>query len=252
MLLIQDITMRFGGLTALDALSLEIPEGGVFGIIGPNGAGKTTCFNCVSGLYRPQSGKVLFHGADLIQTPRHRIAELGISRTFQNVALYPSLTVRENVMVGAHAKYPVSLWGTLVGSRMERSVEQEVAHAADKALALAGLTALADRNVSELSIGIQHRIEIARALASEPKVLMLDEPAAGLTAAEVDALRDMLMQLHASLGLTVVVVEHNMRFVMNTCTQIAVLNFGRRIAVGSPQAIREDPHVIEAYLGGVK
>jgi branched-chain amino acid transport system ATP-binding protein len=127
-----------------------------------------------------------------------------------------------------------------------------VAHAADKALELTGLSALADRNVAELSIGIQHRIEIARALASEPKVLMLDEPAAGLTAAEVDALRDMLMQLHASLGLTVVVVEHNMRFVMNTCTQIAVLNFGRRIAVGSPQAIREDPHVIEAYLGGVK
>jgi branched-chain amino acid transport system ATP-binding protein len=252
MLSIRDITMRFGGLTALDALSLAVPERSVFGIIGPNGAGKTTCFNCVSGLYRPSHGQVLFQGVDLTRMPRHAIAARGISRTFQNVALYPSLSVRENAMVGAHARFPASLPGTVFGTRRAREIEGAVHEAADEALRVTGLSTLAERSVAELSIGLQHKVEIARALAASPKVLMLDEPAAGLTAGEVDALRDMLLALHADLGLTIIVVEHNMRFVMKTCTEIAVLNFGRRIAVGTPEQIRDDPRVIEAYLGGVR
>jgi branched-chain amino acid transport system ATP-binding protein len=195
---------------------------------------------------------VLFEGVDLTRVPRHTIAALGISRTFQNVALYPSLTVRENVMVGAHPRHPTSLLRTLLGTGTVGHIEGHVREAADKALAVAGLSGMAGRSIGELSIGLQHRVEIARALAAEPKVLMLDEPAAGLTAGEVDMLRDMLLGLHADLGLTIVVVEHNMRFVMKTCTDIAVLNFGRRIAVGKPEQIRDDPQVIEAYLGGAR
>jgi branched-chain amino acid transport system ATP-binding protein len=248
---IKDLTMRFGGIVALDGFSMDVPQGSIFGLIGPNGAGKTTCFNCISGLYRPTRGSVLFEQTDVTRLPRHRVARLGLSRTFQNVALYPSLTVRENTMVGAHGRHPVSMLGTALRTRATRAAEHEVGNAADAALATVGLAHLAHRIVAELPIGIQHRIEIARALTTRPKVLLLDEPAAGLTAGEVDALREVLLRLHGELGLTIVIVEHNMRFVMKTCDEIAVLNFGCKIAQGSPAVIRNAPAVIEAYLGGV-
>lgn len=250
MLSIQDLTIRFGGVVALDAVSLSIPEGVVFGLIGPNGAGKTTCFNCISGLYRPQGGKVLLNGTDLLKLPRHEVARHGVSRTFQNVALYGSLSVLENVMVGAQSKTPVSLLSSALGTARTRRAEGEITERALEMLEFMGLRPVADRGVSELSIGTQHRVEIARALMSSPKVLMLDEPAAGLTGFEVAALRETLIDLHRRLKLTMVIVEHNMRFVMQTCTEIGVLNFGRKIAQGSPDVIRANPEVIEAYLAG--
>ncbi|MNY09552.1 Sulfate/thiosulfate import ATP-binding protein CysA [compost metagenome] len=193
-----------------------------------------------------------FGGTDLTRLPRHGVARLGVSRTFQNVALYSSLTVRENVMVGAHARLPVSLLGSALASRASRATEAEIEQSADEALAALRLSSYADRGVAELPIGIQHRVEIARALVTRPKLLLLDEPAAGLTAGEVDALRDVLIRLHDELKLTTLIVEHNMRFVMKTCTDIAVLSFGRKLSQGTPQAVANDPAVIEAYLGGAQ
>jgi branched-chain amino acid transport system ATP-binding protein len=247
---IKDLSIRFGGIVALDGFSMDVPPGSIFGLIGPNGAGKTTCFNCISGLYRPTKGSVVFNRTEMTRLPRHHVSRLGLSRTFQNVALYPSLTVRENVMVGAQPRLPISLLGAALRTRAVKETEREIEQAADAALASVGIAHLAHRNVAELPIGIQHRVEIARALAIRPKLLLLDEPAAGLTAGEVDELRDMLLRLQGELDLTIVMVEHNMRFVMQTCEEIAVLNFGRKIAQGSADSIRDDPAVIDAYLGG--
>ena len=248
---VRDLTMRFGGVVALDDFSMDVPEGSIFGLIGPNGAGKTTCFNCISGLYRPTRGSVRFGSIDLTRLPRHGVARLGVSRTFQNVALYPSLTVRENVMVGVHARLPVSLLGSALRNRATRSAEAQIEQSADEALATLRLSSYADRSVAELPVGIQHRVEIARALVTRPRLLLLDEPAAGLTAGEVDALRDVLLRLHQEMKLTMVIVEHNMRFVMKTCTDIAVLSFGRKLTQGSPDAVANNPAVLDAYLGGV-
>ena len=246
---VSDLTIRFGGVVALDGFSMDVRAGSISGLIGPNGAGKTTCFNCISGLYQPTQGNVMFDGTNLARLPRHEVARLGLSRTFQNVALYQSLTVRDNVMVGAHARLPVSLLGSVLRTRATGDAEAEIAQAADKALATLRLSCYANRSVSELPIGIQHRVEIARALVTQPKLLLLDEPAAGLTSAEVDDMRDVLLRLHDELKLTIVIVEHNMRFVMRTCTDITVLSFGRKLAQGAPQVVANDPAVINAYLG---
>ncbi|MGE5217479.1 MAG: ABC transporter ATP-binding protein [Chloroflexota bacterium] len=248
MLRLSAVSKNFGGLQVLDRLDLTVPEQGIFGLIGPNGAGKTTVFNLITGLLAPNDGAIEFHGRRLNGMAPHRITRCGVARTFQNIRLFKEMTLSENVLVARAAHPRSNALGMLLALRSYRAAERREAKAARELLAKVGLADKSEFIAGTLSYGEQRRLEIARALATDPKLLLLDEPAAGMNSAEKLLLMEEIVKLRES-GLAMLIIEHDMRFIMGLCQQITVLNFGRVIAAGAPEEIRAHPEVVEAYLG---
>lgn len=250
LLRVQNVGVRFGGIVALDEVSFDVAAGSIVGLIGPNGAGKTTLFNCLSRLYECGSGDIRFDGSSILNLPKHRMAALGIGRTFQNLALFRTMTVLDNVMVGRHCRTGS---GFFTNALRFPAVAREEAATLEKARALINLLeldAVANTRVADLPFGTQKRVELARALASEPRLLLLDEPASGLNHEEVGALGELIRGIRDRLSLTVLLVEHHMSLVMGISDRVVALNFGRKIAEGTPAEVRRHPELIQAYLGG--
>ena len=245
---VEGLTKRFGGLVAVDNVSFEVPTGEVFALIGPNGAGKTTLFNCITGIYKPTLGQVTFRDRDLTGSPPHRTAKAGIARTFQNIRLFEYMSALDNVKLGHHCRMRSKLWDSLLKTPFERKEELQVEEHSMELLKLVGLDRLADRYARNLAYGQQRRLEIARALATDPRLLLLDEPAAGFTPQEKVELMD-LVQTILKRGITVFLIEHDMKVVMQASQRIVVLDHGEKIAEGPPLEVRNNQRVIEAYLG---
>jgi len=250
----RGLGVTFGGLCALDAVDLDVFDGEIAALIGPNGAGKTTLFNCLTGLCLPTAGEVHLLGPgcgrrQLAGLPPNRIAALGIARTFQNIRLFPAMSARENVMVGRHVRTSAGVLGALLRGPTTRAEERQTAAAAGELLAQVGLAAVAEEPAGGLPYGLQRRLEIARALATQPRLLLLDEPAAGMNPRETAELDDLIRRLRDATGIAVLLIEHDMRLVMGLAERIVVLDSGRLIAAGTPGQVRADAAVIRAYLG---